>query len=208
MHFDFSETNAGLRYKLMASAITPRPIAWITSQSADGVRNAAPFSFFNMMGASPPLLAIGMMRRPDGSLKDSAHNILETGEFVVNLVGEHDAAAMNLTSVDAPPDFDEIAAAGLSIAKSQQVAPPLIATAPVSMECRLVHQYQSGTTVVLLGEVLHFHIRDGLIAGESFRVDTPAMELIARMHGSGWYTRSNDRFLMERPKLEDFPPAN
>src|SRR3546814_10243731 len=86
--------SSDLRYKLMCASITPRPIAWITSQSASGVRNAAPFSFFNMMGADPPLVAIGLMNRPGGGDKDSAANILETGEFVVNLVAEDDADAM------------------------------------------------------------------------------------------------------------------
>ncbi|MGE3690044.1 MAG: flavin reductase family protein [Novosphingobium sp.] len=208
MHFDFSETDAGLRYKLMCSSITPRPIAWITSQNRQGIRNAAPFSFFNAMGSSPPLLAVGMMLRPDGSYKDSARNILETGEFVVNLVAEHDAVAMNLTSVDAPPHFDEIALAELSTKPGVAVAPPLIATAPVSMECRLAHDYQSGNAVVLIGEVIHFHIRDDLLEGERQRVDTPAMQLIARMHGAEWYSRSNDLFSLKRPKLEDLPPAD
>src|SRR3546814_7374393 len=86
----------------MFASITPRPIAWITSQSASGVRNAAPFSFFNMMGADPPLVAIGLMNRPGGGDKDSAANILETGEFVVNLVAEDDADAMSFTCIDAP----------------------------------------------------------------------------------------------------------
>ena len=102
MHFDFSTMSAPDRYRLMASAITPRPIAWVTSQSASGKRNAAPFSFFNMMGAAPPIVVIGMMRRPDGTHKDSAHNMLESREFVVNLVGEPDAEAMN-PSIFPPP---------------------------------------------------------------------------------------------------------
>src|SRR3546814_6225262 len=93
--------SSDLRYKLMCASITPRPIAWITSQSASGVRNAAPFSFFNMMGADPPLVAIGLMNRPGGGDKDSAANILETGEFVVNLVAEDDADAMSFTCIDA-----------------------------------------------------------------------------------------------------------
>ncbi len=99
------------RYKLLVSSIVPRPIAWVTTQTADGQRNAAPFSFFNAMSADPPLLILGIMRRPDGSYKDTARNIIETGEFVVNLVAEWDAEAMNLTGIDAPPEIDEIAIA-------------------------------------------------------------------------------------------------
>lgn len=128
MEFDFTTLAEGDRYKLMCAAITPRPIAWITSQSAAGVRNAAPFSFFNMMGADPPLVAVGLMNRPGGGDKDSAANILETGEFVVNLVAEADAEAMSFTCIDAPPDFDEIEEGGIRVAPSSVVGAPRIAS--------------------------------------------------------------------------------
>jgi flavin reductase (DIM6/NTAB) family NADH-FMN oxidoreductase RutF len=199
MHFDFSKTPAADRYRVMASAITPRPIAWVTSQSAAGLRNAAPFSFFNMMGADPPIVVLGMARRADGSLKDSTANMLETGEFVVNLVCEADVAAMNLTCIDAPSDVDEIALAGLDVVPSLGVAPPRIASAPVSMECR-VHQHQAiGTTTLVIGEVLHFHLCDAFWNAERRHVDTPAMHLVGRVHGGGWYARGTDLFALDRP---------
>ena len=200
MEFDFATLAGPDRYKLMAAAITPRPIAWITSQSAAGVRNAAPYSFFGMMGAEPPLLAIGLMRRPDGTYKDSAANIIETGEFVTNLVAEHDAEAMNLTCIDAPPGEDEIALAGLEVAVSSLIAPPRIASAPVSMECRLFNRVDAGLSTIVLGEVLRFHIDDRFIDPARLHVDTLAMGLVARMHGAGWYTRSTDLFQMQRPQ--------
>ena len=200
MEFDFATLAGPDRYKLMAAAITPRPIAWITSQSAAGVRNAAPYSFFGMMGAEPPLLAIGLMRRPDGTYKDSAANIIETGEFVINLVAEHDAEAMNLTCIDAPPGEDEIALAGLEVAVSSLIAPPRIASAPVSMECRLFNRVDAGLSTIILGEVLRFHIDDRFIDPARLHVDTLAMGLVARMHGAGWYTRSTDLFQMQRPQ--------
>lgn len=200
MEFDFATLAGPDRYKLMAAAITPRPIAWITSQSAAGVRNAAPYSFFGLMGAEPPLLAIGLMRRPDGTYKDSAANIIETGEFVVNLVAEHDAEAMNLTCIDAPPGEDEIALAGLEVAVSSLIAPPRIASAPVSMECRLFNRVDAGLNTIILGEVLRFHIDDRFIDPARLHVDTLAMGLVARMHGAGWYTRSTDLFQMQRPQ--------
>jgi flavin reductase (DIM6/NTAB) family NADH-FMN oxidoreductase RutF len=199
MHFDFSAMPAPDRYRLMASAITPRPIAWVTSQSASGARNAAPFSFFNMMGSAPPIVAIGMMRRPDGTHKDSAQNMLDAGEFVVNLVGEPDIRAMNLTCIDAPPDIDEITLAGLEIAPSIAVAPPRIATAPVAMECRVLQTLEIGTTTLVIGEVLHFHVRDEFYDPATRRLDTPAMQLIGRVHGSGVYARGTDLFELERP---------
>jgi flavin reductase (DIM6/NTAB) family NADH-FMN oxidoreductase RutF len=204
MDFDFSQMTAPDRYKLMAASITPRPIAWITSQSAQGARNAAPYSFFAMMSAEPPLVAIGLMRRADGTYKDSAANILETGEFVVNLVCEDDLEAMNLTCIDAPPGEDEIALAGIATAPSTAIAPPCIATAPVSMECRLYNSMDAGLSTIVLGEVLRFHIQDQFVDAQKLHVDTLAMNLIARMHGAGWYTRSTDLLQMARPVWADF----
>jgi flavin reductase (DIM6/NTAB) family NADH-FMN oxidoreductase RutF len=199
MHFDFSTMPAAERYRLMASAITPRPIAWITSQSAAGVRNAAPFSFFNMMSADPPIVVLGIGRRADGSLKDSAANMLETGEFVVNLVAEADAAAMNLTSIDAPPGVDEIVLADLDLVPSVAVAPPRLASAPVAMECRVYQHQAIGATTLVIGEVLHFHLRDEFWNAERRHVDTPGMHLVGRMHGAGWYARGTDLFSLARP---------
>ncbi|MEJ2408978.1 MAG: flavin reductase family protein [Novosphingobium sp.] len=204
MEFDFKALSAGERYKLMSAAITPRPIAWLTTLSPEGARNAAPYSFFNMMGSEPPLVAIGLMRRADGSYKDSAHNILTTGEFVVNLVAEADAAAMNFTCIDAPPDFDELEQGDIATVPSTVVAPPRIASAPVSMECRLLQHVDAGRTTVALGEVLHFHIRDDLVDPERLHVDTLAMGLIARMHGAGFYTRCNDLLQLRRPAYSEW----
>ncbi|WP_353230954.1 flavin reductase family protein [Novosphingobium sp.] len=207
MHFDFSAMPAGDRYRLMAAAITPRPIAWVTSQSAAGARNAAPYSFFNMMGADPPIVAIGMMRRGDGTHKDSAANVLETREFVVNLVGEPNAAAMNLTSIDAPPGTDEIALAQLAIAESLAVAPPRIASAPVAMECRVYQAIEIGTTTLVIGQVLYFHVQDRFYDPARRRIDTPAMQLIGRVHGASSYARATDLFDLQRPNWADYDPA-
>lgn len=202
MHFDFAETPALDRYRLMASAITPRPIAWVTSQSAAGARNAAPYSFFNVMGSNPPIVVIGIGRRPDGTHKDSAVNMIETGEFVVNLVCEADAAAMNLTSIDAPPGFDEMTLADVATTPSLAVAAPRIATAPVAMECRVYQTLDIGTTTMVIGEVLHFHVRDEFYDAERRRIDTPAMHLVGRLHGTGFYARGTDTFELVRPTWE------
>eukprot|EP01037_Dinobryon_pediforme_P009882 gene9882-9948_t len=203
MHFDFAETSAADRYRLMASAITPRPIAWVTSQSAAGARNAAPYSFFNMMGSTPPIVVIGMGRRSDGTHKDSAANVLETREFVVNLVCEGDAPAMNLTSIDAPPGVDEIALSGLSTAPSLAVAPPRIASAPVAMECRVYQTIDIGTNTLVIGEVLHFHVHDAFYDPATRRIDTPAMHLVGRIQGATGYVRMTDTFDLHRPVWTD-----
>jgi flavin reductase (DIM6/NTAB) family NADH-FMN oxidoreductase RutF len=207
MEFDFALLSGPERYRLMAAAITPRPIAWITTLSSAGVRNAAPFSFFNMMGASPPLVALGLMLRQDRMFKDTAVNILETREFVINLVTENDGPQMNFTCIDAPPQFDEVEAAGLLMTPSSVVSPARIATAPVSMECRVFNQIQAGDTSVILGEVLRFHIADAFVDANSLHVDTLAMNLIARMHGRGWYTRSDNLLRFDRPRYADWVEA-
>ena len=206
MQFDMAALAPQDRYKLMSSSITPRPIAWVTSQSKDGVRNAAPYSFFNMMAADPPLVVLGLMARPDGSYKDSAANILATGEFVVNMVSEDDAPTMNFTCIDAPPEFDELEAAGIATLPSVSVAPPRIATAPASMECRLFQAIEvSAAATVVLGEVITMHIEDRFVDPKRLHVDTLGMKLVARMHGAGWYTRSTDLFQLERPTWADWP---
>lgn len=206
MQFDFSELPQAARYKIMGSAITPRPIAWVTTLSVAGIANAAPYSFFNMMGDDPPTLALGLLRRASGGHKDTAANILETGEFVVNLVSEDLAEAMNLTCMDAPPDVDELGCAGITTLPSTSVAPGRIAGSPASFECRTLHAIETGPgQSVVIGEVLFAHVDDSfMIDAERFHVDTPAMQLIARLHGRGWYARSTDRFQMERPKWEEW----
>src|SRR5262245_58782328 len=120
-------------YKILVASIVPRPIAWITTKSRDGAVNAAPFSFFNAMGSDPPTVAIGIMHR-EGRLKDTAANIIETSEFVVNLVSEATADAMNVTCIDAPPEVDELQLAKLTAVPSRSVAPPRIGEAPVAFE--------------------------------------------------------------------------
>jgi len=209
MQFDMDKLDAADRYKLMAASITPRPIAWVTTQSAGGVRNAAPYSFFNMMAADPPLVVLGLMRRPDGTFKDTAANIIETGEFVVNLVSDADAPAMNQTCIDAPPGVDEIEMAGIEVAKSVKVAPPRIATAPVSFECRLFQAIEPGpASTIVLGQVVEMHIADRFIDADRLHVDTVAMNLVARMHGAGWYTRASDMFQLQRPSYADWLQQN
>ncbi len=207
MEFDFATMAVADRYKLMSASVTPRPIAWVTSQSAAGIRNAAPYSFFNMVSAEPPLVVLGMMRRADGTHKDSAENILETSEFVVNLVTAADAEAMNFTCIDAPPEFDEVAAAQLAVCASSVVAAPRIATAPVAMECRLFQSIEAGLTTIVLGQVVRFHIADAFIDPDRLHVDAPAMALIARMHGAGWYATEPDLFQMTRPTYADWLEA-
>ena len=191
MQFDMKALDRGRRYKIIGSCITPRPIAWVSSLSADGTLNVSPFSFFNALGDNPPVVPLGMVAHPEARLKDTPSNIQTTGEFVINLVNEGNAEAMNLTSVDAPQGFDESALAGLHMAPSIAVKPPRIATAPVSFECRLVHWLETGPhQVAIIAEVVQAHIADEfLLDRDRITIDVPAMKLIARLHGAGWYGR-------------------
>jgi len=205
MQFDMRELPMVTRYKIVNSTITPRPIAWITSQSVDGIVNAAPYSFFNCVGTEPPLVVLGLLKEPASrGLKNTASNIIATGEFVVNLVCEADAEKMNLCSVDAPADVSEIDYAGVETAPSVVVAPPRIVSSPVSFECRKVAAMDIGALqTVVIGEILIAHIRDEFISDrERVYFDTPAMKLIGRTHGSGWYVRNSDSFQMERPRYD------
>jgi flavin reductase (DIM6/NTAB) family NADH-FMN oxidoreductase RutF len=201
MDFDFGALAPDIRYKLMTSTITPRPIAWVTTLSVSGVRNAAPYSFFNAMSKDPPIVALGVQAKADGGLKDTARNILDTGEFVVNLVPESAAQAMSATSIETAPDVDELLLANVATHPSHTVKPPRIALSPVSFECRLHTpiELQPGQ-LVILGQIVHAHIADAvLLDAERFYIDTPKMDLIGRMHGAGWYARTRDLFQIARP---------
>jgi len=200
MLFDMERLEAQNCYKILASTVTPRPIAWVTTLSEDGVVNAAPYSFFNALGHEPPTLALGLLAGK-GRFKDTATNILATGEFVVNLVSEKNAEAMNVTCIDAPPEIDEIALAGLTSAPSDAVRPPRIAESPVSFECRVLSSLVTGPRqTIVIGRIVRAHIEDAFVQDrERCYIDTPALRLIGRMHGSGWYARCTDLFEMPRP---------
>jgi flavin reductase (DIM6/NTAB) family NADH-FMN oxidoreductase RutF len=200
MLFDFADITPRNRYKLMVSTITPRPIAWVVSQDANGVLNAAPFSFFNAFSGDPPVIGIGISHRPTGREKDTRANIAATGEFVVNLVSEETAQAMNITAIDFEPHVNELREAGLTELASVHVQPPRIAESPVSMECKLLQIVELGpASSLVLGRILAMHVRDdAVLDASSAYIDTPKLKLIGRMHGAGWYTRTSDLFELPR----------
>jgi len=205
MLFDFAEIPARERYKLVVSTVTPRPIAWVVSQDAKGVINAAPFSFFNAFGGDPPVVGIGIGSRRPGQAKDSRANIREIGQFVVNLVSEDNAEQMNITAIDFEPGVDEMAEAGLSALPSVRVKPPRIAESPVAMECELMQIVDLGDTGLVLGRVVAMHVRDDLVLDASKHyIDTPNLKLIGRMHGTGWYARTSDLFDLPRIPVKEW----
>jgi flavin reductase (DIM6/NTAB) family NADH-FMN oxidoreductase RutF len=206
MLFDLAATSPTVCYKLLVSTITPRPIAWVVSQDARGRLNAAPFSFFNALSADPPVIAIGVGRHSAGRSKDTRANILDTREFVVNLVSEAAAPAMNVTAIEFDSDVNELTEAGLTTCPSARVRPPRITESPVALECTLLQAIDLGpANGIVLGRVVAIHVRDEAVLDASKGyVDTPALKLVGRMHGTGWYARTSDLFEMPRIPLGDW----
>jgi flavin reductase (DIM6/NTAB) family NADH-FMN oxidoreductase RutF len=191
-------------YKLMIGAIVPRPIAFVSTVSPDGTPNLAPFSFFTAISANPPVVCFSpMVRGSDACRKDTLCNVEATREFVVNIVSEDFAAAMNACSGDFPPEVDEFQVSGLTPLASELVRPPRVAESRVHMECRLlqivhVSAKPLGGSLVI-GEVLRFHVADELF--QNFRIDPDRLRAIGRMGGPS-YVRTTDRFEMERPVVK------
>ena len=208
MRFDMDKLAGRDRYKLLTGVVVPRPIALVTTVDADGTANAAPFSFFNAMGSDPALVVLGVGNRSREAPKDSARNIRAGGEFVVNVVTDEIAGAMNVTAVDFPPGVDELDAAGLTAAASHRVRPPRVAESPVNMECREHSTVEIGKNRVILGEVLCMHVRDDLVDPVRFYVHTERLNAVGRMHAPGWYCRTHDRFDLPRMTYEEWSRAN
>jgi flavin reductase (DIM6/NTAB) family NADH-FMN oxidoreductase RutF len=209
MQFDFDKLTSRDRYKLLVSTVLPRPIGFTTTVDLDGVVNAAPFSFFNAVAADPPLLVLGLEGAASGR-KDTARNIAETGEFVVNMVSEAIAQAMNVCAIDFPPEIDELAQAGLTAAPSSKVKPPRVAESPASFECKLWKSIDVGTgggNMIVLGEIVAMHIADDFIDAEKLHVAAERMGLIGRMHGRGIYARTSDLFEMNRVTYDAWKKA-
>jgi flavin reductase (DIM6/NTAB) family NADH-FMN oxidoreductase RutF len=200
MELDLEGPFADRAYQILASLVTPRPIALVTTLSPDGKVNAAPFSFFNLLGASPPILAFAPGDREDGTPKDTARNIRLTHEFVVNLVDESIAEGMNKCAASLPYGENELISAGLRATPSSSVKPPRILEAPASLECQEWGTLQIGENRVVIGLVKRVHLREELFDAEKKRVRSEQLFLIGRMASPHWYCRTRDRFEMIRPK--------
>lgn len=184
-------------YRLMISAYIPRPIAFVSTRSRTGVDNAAPFSYSMGVSSHPMILAVSIGER-DGRPKDTARNILDTREFVVNLVTESIAEKMNIASGDYAADVSEFDEAGLTRAPSEAIQPPRIAESPVNFECRLIRAVRVADNTVFFGEALRLHIDDRVLT--EGLVDVHKMHAIGRMGGPR-YCRTQDVFEMRRPRV-------
>jgi flavin reductase (DIM6/NTAB) family NADH-FMN oxidoreductase RutF len=188
-------------YKLLVGAVVPRPIAFVSTISPENVPNLAPFSFFTVASANPPVLCFTTSFREPR--KDTLVNVRATKEFVVNIVSEEFAAKMNVTSGDYAYGVDEFAESGLTPVPSDLVRPPRVKESHINMECKLLqtievsNQPLGGT--LILGEVVRFHIDDAIL--EEFRIDPDGLAAVGRMAGNT-YARTRDRFDLIRPQIK------
>jgi flavin reductase (DIM6/NTAB) family NADH-FMN oxidoreductase RutF len=186
-------------YRLLISVVVPRPIAWVSTIGADGTPNLAPFSFFNAVGGVPPIIMFSVGQRR-GTAKDTLRNVRETGEFVVNLVSQELGEAMNQTSGEWPYEVNEFELAGLATGPSVDVRPPRVAAAPVAMEARVTQivPVEGTYSTMVLGQVLRYHIRDGLLRPNGL-VNATLLRPLARLSGDE-YATLGDVFAMPRPR--------
>lgn len=188
-------------YRLIVGCVVPRPVAWITTVNADGLVNAAPFSSYNYVATTPPMLAVNIATRA-GVVKDTARNIKASGEFVVNVATESVMEVMHRSAQEYPPDVSEADQLGIDLLPSRRVKPPRIAMCPVQMECRLdqIVVLGRGINTLYIGEVVAFHLSPQVYDGQ--RVDSVKLRPIARL-GGPLYAALGEIF--NRPMLQRPP---
>jgi len=210
MQLPLSDLSGSQKYHLLSSLVVPRPIAWVTTLNEDGSVNAAPFSYFNLMGEDPPLVVLGIGKRPGGIPKDTVRNLHRTREFVLNIVTEENAQAMSYCGTDFPAGVSEVTALGLATEPSVLVKPPRLAISPAQIEGRELQTLLIGGNQVVMGELLFVHIRDEFIDASTLRVHTEKMGIVGRLQGglTGGYSRTRDPFLLKRPTYEQWLAEN
>lgn len=189
-------------YKFLTGSIIPRPVAFVTTQSSEGVLNAAPFSYFNIVTQDPPMISLSIQRL-DGKMKDTARNAIETRAFVVHLSDETYIDKINQTAKALPPDESELDDTGLTPIKSTKISVPGVAEASVRMECVLEKILSLGgkedhpACDLLIGRVVFYHIRDDLY--KNGRIDPLGLRPVSRMAGNA-YAKLGETFELKRPK--------
>lgn len=193
------DIDGSMAYKLVSGLIVPRPVAWISSQSEAGLVNVAPFSSFNYVAHSPAMIAVNIALQDDGTLKDTARNIRETGEFVVNITPTAALDVMNQSSAEYPSSVSEAQVLDIPLVPSTKVKPPRVALSPAQMECRLTQIVPLGTGVntLYIAEVLVFHVANTIYDGR--HIDSVAMDPVARL-GGPFYASLGEIHKRARPK--------
>ena len=187
-------------YHLLTSIVAPRPIAWISTISREGVPNLAPYSFYNAVAGFPPTIMFSVSyRRREPKEKDTLRNVRETAEFVSHIVAEDMAEAMLKTSIEFSYGISEFEQVNLKSVSSQDVHPLRLADAPVAMECKVTQivPVEGATNVMVLGQVVRFHVREDLYRSDLGLVNTVAMQPISRLGGSKEYTKIGKLFELE-----------
>lgn len=202
MHFDTAKIDPQACYRLLVGSIIPRPIAWISTLSVQGIPNLAPYSFFTVASCNPPVLSVTQVTPRDRLAKDTLANLQSSGECVVNIVSAAQADAMNATCADYPPDVDEFHAVGIERAPSHAVAPEGVKAAQVRFECRLrsvieISAAPSGGTIMLL-DVVGIYVSDGVMHGQQIAPDL--LDAVGKLGGNA-YSTTRERFELARPVL-------
>lgn len=202
MQLDFTQLSKAEAYRWLASTVTPRPIAWVSTLSKEGQGNLAPFSFFQVISDSPPTLLVNTSVRDDGSVKDTLRNVRETGELVIHLVSAVQAETMNATAAWLPHGVSEIEHASIATVPSERVAPPRVVGAPVAFECQLAeilpYPAENPSSMLIFARVLLAHIDDAVMQDER-HIDPARLDLVGRLGGTQ-YSYTRDTFSMIRPK--------
>lgn len=188
-------------YKFLIGSIIPRPIAFVTTISKDGVLNGAPFSYFNIVSSNPPMISLSI-QRSSGRQKDTARNIMESKEFVVHIVDDHNVEKINKTAANLPPDESEIELANLTPIESAKISVPGVKEAKIRMECSMEHSFELGGSDTpgcdfIIGKVVQFHVESDIY--ENGRINPRGLGAVSRLAGNN-YAKIGEIFEIERPK--------
>ncbi|GGA78138.1 flavin reductase family protein [Ornithinibacillus halotolerans] len=202
LSFDPESNTERENYKLLIGSIVPRPIAFVTTMTDEGVINGAPFSYFNIVSSNPPLISISIQRK-EGQMKDTARNINSKGEFVVHIVDEDNVDKINKTAATLAPDKSEIEISSLTLLPSEVITVPGVKEAKVRMECvleiniTLEGSDEAPGTDLIIGKVVRYHINENVY--ENGKIDHEKLAAVSRLAGSN-YAKIGDVFAIERPK--------
>jgi flavin reductase (DIM6/NTAB) family NADH-FMN oxidoreductase RutF len=201
LSIDPSENTVRENYKFLIGSIIPRPIAFVTTKSKDGIMNGAPFSYFNIVSADPPLISLSVQRSM-GKQKDTARNIMDVQEFVVHIVDQHNVEKVNQTAASLPPDQSEIDFADLTIVKSKKISVPGVKEAKIRFECKLEQIIELGgkdspSCDLIIGQIVQIHIEEGIY--KNGRIDPKGLAAVSRLAGND-YANIGEIFTIDRPK--------
>jgi flavin reductase (DIM6/NTAB) family NADH-FMN oxidoreductase RutF len=199
MIFDVKNLTEEQIYKLMISTIAPRPIAWISTVSKEGIYNIAPFSFYMGISSSPPLIAVSIGKKDEENKKDTWKNIEETGEFVINVVTYDLVEKMNITALPFDEKVDEFKESGLTPIPSDIIKAPRIKESPINIECKKFMILEIADMGLIFGEILRYHINDNLLNEKGY-VDNKKLKIVGRLGGSDYcLITSENIFTLKRP---------